>query len=100
MVLHAYNIKKRLSNNEENDVIPYAKLNDLYVLPQARRNGIASQLIQSAFDWAKERNLDEFILNVYEKNKTTRNLYQTLGFKDDCTISNGRIRMKRRTTKN
>ncbi|CDM70395.1 Acetyltransferase (GNAT) family [Clostridium bornimense] len=85
--------KERISDTG-NEIIYYAKLSDLYVIPDGRRKGIARQLINASINWAKDRKINEMILNVYEKNESARRLYKTFGFKDDCLISNGRIRMK------
>ncbi len=84
--------KKRKAENEE--IIYYAKLSDLYILPEARQKGIARLLIKKSFDWAKQNLLPEIILNVYETNQSAHALYKALGFIDDSHISNERIRMK------
>lgn len=83
--------KQRL---EDNDVIHYVKLSDLYVVPKFRRKGIAGNLIKSSINWAEKRNVNEIVLNVYEENKSAHNLYEKFYFKDDCKISYGRLRMK------
>lgn len=85
--------KTRVAENEGN-IINYAKLNDLYVLSQYRKQGIASLLINSAIEWTKNKSLSRIILNVYENNNPARTLYESKGFVTDCHISNNRIRMK------
>lgn len=85
--------KTRVAENEGN-IINYAKLNDLYVLSQYRKQGIASLLINSAIEWTKNKSLSRIILNVYENNNPARTLYESKGFVTDCHISDNRIRMK------
>lgn len=85
--------KERISG-DENKIIHYAKLSDLYVLPEVRKKGIAKQLINASIHWAKERQLYDMILNVYEKNQAAHNLYKAFGFEDESNLSDSRIRMK------
>lgn len=85
--------KTRVAENE-GSIINYAKLNDLYVLSQYRKQGIASLLINSAIEWTKNKSLSRIILNVYENNNPARTLYESKGFVTDCQISDNRIRMK------
>ena len=85
--------KERTLDNKE--VCHYAKLSDLYVIPEARRTGVANLLTVTSFKWAKDLMLSEIILNVYERNIAARNLYESIGFINDDNISGGRIRMKR-----
>ena len=80
---------------EENSVINYTKLSDLYVIPDSRGKGVASSLINRTFQWAKEKKTTEVILNVYEQNALAQKLYCKMGFRVDCPISGGRIRMKK-----
>ena len=80
---------------EENGVINYTKLSDLYVSPDSRGKGVASALINRTFQWAKEKKTTEVILNVYEQNTLAQKLYRKIGFRVDCLISGGRIRMKK-----
>lgn len=86
--------QKERKNENGNEIIHYAKLSDLYVLPEARKNGIASKLVNASIDWAKKRKLLDLILNVYEKNEPARALYTSFGFQIDDTISHNRVRMK------
>lgn len=58
--------KTRVAENEGN-IINYAKLNDLYVLPEYRKQGIASLLINSAIEWTENNLLSQLILNVILK---------------------------------
>lgn len=85
--------KRRVDEHQEE--IQYAKLSDLFVSPKARRRRLATKLISASIDWGNERNLSEIILNVYEQNTSARQLYESIGFKEDSKISLGRIRMKR-----
>ncbi len=85
--------QKERTSDTTSETINYAKLSDLYIAPHARRRGIACKLIHASIDWAKDQQLTEMILNVYEKNSSAHTLYKSFGFQDDCAISLGRIRM-------
>lgn len=76
---------------------PYAKLTDLYVVPEARRAGAGSALLRQALRWAAARDLPEAVLKVDAANTAAHRLYRTMGFADDAALGRGRIRMVRRT---
>jgi GNAT superfamily N-acetyltransferase len=79
---------------EENGVVNYGKLSDLYIIPEARRTGYAEHLIHASKEWALQQGVTEMILNVYEQNESARKLYKKCGYVEDSKISLGRIRMK------
>jgi GNAT superfamily N-acetyltransferase len=57
-------------------------LNDLYVLPEFRRHGVASQLLARAKAWGVETEADYLTLETGRENPA-RHLYQALGWKRD-----------------
>lgn len=56
------------------------ELLSIAVTPEARRTGIAGDLMDSLEKWALERGLSRLILEVGESNRAARSLYQGLGF--------------------
>ena len=55
-------------------------LNDLYVDEDCRKQGIASQLIQAATDFAKVSNARFIQLETQTDNYTAQSLYESVGF--------------------
>ena len=55
-------------------------LNDLYVDEACRKQGIASQLIQAATDFAKVSNARFIQLETQTDNYTAQSLYESVGF--------------------
>lgn len=87
-------LSKKTRRDEKGMMIPYVKLQDIYVKPSVRRRGIASQLIDASIQWAKLQGCKEMILNVYTHNTAARKLYSVLSFCEAEQLSNQRIRMK------
>ena len=52
----------------------------LFVLPKYRKQGIGTNLISVAENWAKARGDRQIGLQVFTKNKPALNLYHHLGF--------------------
>ncbi|RAM48915.1 MAG: GNAT family N-acetyltransferase [Hapalosiphonaceae cyanobacterium JJU2] len=52
----------------------------LYVVPEHRRRGIATVLMQYAEDWAKKRGDRQMGLQVFQSNQAALNLYSHLGY--------------------
>lgn len=60
-------------------------LNDLYILPEARRRGVATRLIGYARDFLGERGDQAIVLETAPDNAAAKALYEGLGFsKDDA----------------
>jgi ribosomal protein S18 acetylase RimI-like enzyme len=59
----------------------YFHLNAIYVVPEARNQGIATVLVQKALRWAAEQGCREADLNVLVNNCNAKGLYKKLGFK-------------------
>ena len=55
-------------------------VNNLYVLPDRRRKGIGTRLMQAAFEWGREHGLTGVRLHVWRKNTAAREFYAGLGF--------------------
>jgi ribosomal protein S18 acetylase RimI-like enzyme len=55
-------------------------LNAIYVVPEARNQGIATSLFQKALRWATEQGCQEADLNVLVNNSNAKGLYKKLGF--------------------
>ncbi len=58
-------------------------LNDLYVLPDYRKCGVATALINRAKQLVIERRDDGLSLSTAHDNVTAQSLYKTLGFQQD-----------------
>ncbi|MDJ0737124.1 MAG: GNAT family N-acetyltransferase [Nostocaceae cyanobacterium] len=52
----------------------------LYVVPEHRRKGIGTALMQYVEDWARKRGDLQIGLQVFPSNKAAMNLYYNLGF--------------------
>jgi len=52
----------------------------VYVIPEARRQGIATALVREALAWAGDQGCREADLNVLFTNEKARHLYKKLGF--------------------
>ena len=55
-------------------------LNAVYVIPEARNQGIATALFHSALQWAKTQGCRESDLNVLANNRNAKRLYEKMGF--------------------
>jgi ribosomal protein S18 acetylase RimI-like enzyme len=56
-------------------------LSAIYVVPEARNQGIAISLVQTALRWATEQGCQEADLNVLVNSHNAKGLYEKLGFK-------------------
>jgi len=61
-------------------------LNDLYVVPEKRKQGIATALINQAKQLVQDRKDDGLALSTAKTNTTAQKLYESLGFKADNTF--------------
>ncbi|HBL47000.1 GNAT family N-acetyltransferase [Gimesia sp.] len=58
-------------------------LNDLFVTPAGRRQGIATRLIAAAADYARSVNAIRLSLSTEITNQTAQALYQSVGWQQD-----------------
>jgi ribosomal protein S18 acetylase RimI-like enzyme len=60
---------------------PFAHVTDMYVRPDARRAGVAKELLAAVVEAARERDLPHVSLDVSLHNTTARTVYDRLGFR-------------------
>lgn len=58
-------------------------ITNVAVFPEARRQGVASALLETLFDFAKEKRLSFISLEVRESNVSAISLYKNFGFKTE-----------------
>jgi ribosomal protein S18 acetylase RimI-like enzyme len=63
----------------------------LAVLPEARRQGIATRLMESAADQARSKGLKRIVLDVLVENKDARRFYERVGFREVKRITDPRF---------
>ena len=59
----------------------YANFGFMYVKPAFRGQGINQKILHELVNWAKNQNLTEIRLKVYDENTIARNSYLKAGFK-------------------
>ncbi|WP_333863222.1 GNAT family N-acetyltransferase [Sphingobacterium sp.] len=59
----------------------YAYLGFMYVKPTYRGRGVNKLILERLISWAKERNISEVRLQVYDENSIAKNAYRKVGFK-------------------
>ncbi|MFB6125924.1 MAG: GNAT family N-acetyltransferase [Halolamina sp.] len=57
-----------------------AHTNELFVRPAARRDGVASALLDAVEEWAAATGCADLDLNVHRDNEAARSLYETAGY--------------------
>lgn len=62
-------------------------LNDLFVLPSHRQQGIATQLMQAAADYGRETGVIRLALATEKTNTEAQALYESLGYQLDQTFN-------------
>ena len=68
------------------DLVPYYVLYDLFVLPAARKHGVATALMNAAADFARENGAARLDLETAHTNQTAKSLYLKLGYEADTTF--------------
>jgi GNAT superfamily N-acetyltransferase len=58
----------------------YAYVSSVYVLPEARRTGVLTALMEHAEAWAREAGLEEFRLHSVATSDATNSAWDALGF--------------------
>jgi ribosomal protein S18 acetylase RimI-like enzyme len=69
----------------------FGTLTDLYVARDARRSGIATELMREVLAAFRERGIDHFDLDVLASNTVARSLYARWGLKDEVVIMTGSV---------
>jgi ribosomal protein S18 acetylase RimI-like enzyme len=60
----------------------YGEITGIGVLPQRRRKGVATALIQTAAEYFIDSGVEEVYCEVYERNEPSKNLIRSYGFKE------------------
>ncbi len=61
----------------------YAKVNEIYVKKDFRKQGIGSELLDKLFERAKELGCEQIELNVNVENEAAKELYKNKGFESE-----------------
>ena len=69
----------------------FGTLTDLYVLRDARRSGIATELIRAVLAALRERDITSLDLEVVASNHVARSLYARWGLKDEVVVMTGSV---------
>ena len=64
-----------------------AELRQLYVLEEAKGQGIAQELMNWAIDRARDRRADHLYLSVFTENHRARRFYEKFGFEPEGTYA-------------
>lgn len=73
-------VVKKYGETSWSHAVALAYVDELFVVPAARRQGIARRLVDRARDFAKEKSLSAVSLNVWGANKNAIEAYDALGF--------------------
>lgn len=68
---------------------PVVDLNDLYVAPNARRLGIARQLMMATFEWAKQHGANQVTWMTRTTNVNAQHLYDQVGERESGWLHYG-----------
>ena len=69
-------------------IIDEADINNVAVLPDFRKQGMAQKLIQALVDFCKQKGIKRFTLEVNANNIPAKNLYGKMGFVS-CGVRKG-----------
>lgn len=69
-------------------------LNDLFIVPGRRREGIARMLLATAIEYARQRGAASVELSTQHTNRSARALYRELGFEDDLEFARLRLALR------
>lgn len=65
---------------------PIVILNDLFVIPEARRHGVASKLLRKAAEYGRRVQAARLTLSTELTNTVAQSVYEALGWKRDITF--------------
>jgi len=71
---------------------PYGFVFDIFVTDDARRKGVARNLLEFAFGWFKTQGLEKVKLEVAESNERAKALYLKMGFRSERYVMGRRLR--------
>jgi GNAT superfamily N-acetyltransferase len=80
-LLGALSVDLNRARNRHMPVRRWIYLHSLFVLPAARRRGVARALIRHAMRWAKRRGVGGAELGMAATNRRARSLYESFGFR-------------------
>ncbi|MFC7374195.1 GNAT family N-acetyltransferase [Brachybacterium sp. GCM10030267] len=70
------------ARHEEDSPDNERELQAMWVTPNSRKSGIAQNLAEAVFDWARQDGADTVTLYVGPGNEVAQSLYESLGFVD------------------
>ncbi|AKU08340.1 GNAT family N-acetyltransferase [Haloferax gibbonsii] len=57
-----------------------AKVKELYVAPEARGEGVGTELLERAHEWGRDRGCERAALSVHADNDAARSCYESMGY--------------------
>jgi ribosomal protein S18 acetylase RimI-like enzyme len=70
----------RLTLLQEKNPTRYGYIEEVYVVPASRRQGVARMLIEGGIRWLKERGAREVAAGVWVSNRASLELFEKMGF--------------------
>jgi len=64
----------------------FVNIDNAYVLPRARRQGIGRELLAKAEEWCESTGIDEVRLSAYAANELGVNFWQSAGFETQMVV--------------
>lgn len=80
-IVGTLSVDLNLARNRHLPVRRWAYVHSLFVLPEARRRGVARALIRHALRWAQRRGAGGAELGMAAGNRRARRLYESFGFR-------------------
>ena len=62
------------------------EIDSLFVIPEARKNGVGRKLMLNTLDWMKEQQCQSIAILVAEGNEKAFSFYEQFGFKPKATL--------------
>ena len=67
------------------------RIGSLYIKPEYRRKGFATQLISEFTKWCNKKEIKEIEIGVFKENIKAHSLYKKMGFEDTIIYMNKKI---------
>jgi GNAT superfamily N-acetyltransferase len=64
----------------ENESGPVGFIDELFVVPEHRGQGIATALLRTALEWVRAEAVSRVVLHVYSRNDNALRFYERMGF--------------------